>query len=53
MNLFVIIIVTILLSGPFISLERFIAGQQKEPMEFSVSEVLDWTDTAALPLLPA
>lgn len=41
------------LFGPFPSLERFVAGVQRPAVEFPVSEVLTWTDAAALPLLPA
>ena len=41
------------LRGPFPSLDRFLAGVQKPPVTFPASDVLGWTDTAALPLLPA
>jgi hypothetical protein len=44
---------TISLLGPFPSLERFLTGVKKPPVTFPASEVLGWTDTAALPLLPA
>jgi hypothetical protein len=38
--------------GPFTSLARFQEGVQREPVRFAVDDVLSWTDTAALPLLP-
>ncbi|MFH1924657.1 MAG: hypothetical protein ABIP48_32800, partial [Planctomycetota bacterium] len=41
------------LRGPFPSLERFLAGVKKPPVTFPASDVSGWTDTAALPLLPA
>jgi hypothetical protein len=41
------------LRGPFTSLERFRDGVKKRPVEFEADDVLSWTDTAALPLLPA
>ena len=44
---------SISLLGPFPSLERFLAGVKKPPVTFPASDVLGWTDTAALPLLPA
>ena len=44
---------SISLRGPFPSLERFLAGVKKPPVTFPASDVLGWTDTAALPLLPA
>lgn len=43
---------TLPLRGPYRSLERFRTGVQQEPVRFPASDVLDWTDTAALPLLP-
>ena len=43
---------TIRLHGPFASLERFRAGATTPPAEFTAAEVLSWTDSAALPLLP-
>ena len=44
---------SISLLGPFSSLERFLAGATRPPVTFPASDVLGWTDTAALPLLPA
>jgi len=43
------------LRGPYASPERYRAGVGPggKPHRFKVSEVLEWTDTAALPLLPA
>lgn len=41
------------LRGPFRSLERFERTGKQAPVQFTVEEVLTWTDTAALPLLPA
>lgn len=38
--------------GPYRSMERFRASTQVEPIRFKVEDVLAWTDTAALPLLP-
>lgn len=43
---------TVRLRGPFNSLERFRAGVQRPPAVFSTSDVMSWTDTASLPLLP-
>jgi hypothetical protein len=40
------------LRGPYSSLDRFKRGVQSPPIEFPIDEVLEWTDTAALPLLP-
>ncbi len=40
------------LRGPYASLERFREGLQKPPSVFATDEVMDWTDTASLPLLP-
>ncbi len=40
------------LRGPYSSLARFEAGHTSEPVRFPVREVLSWTDTASLPLLP-
>jgi len=42
----------ILLRGPFASLEQFLAGRKRPAAEFDASEVMTWTDSAALPLLP-
>ena len=44
---------TVSLSGPFRSVQGFVAGRGQEPAVFQTTEVLTWTDTAALPLLPA
>jgi hypothetical protein len=41
------------LRGPYASEERYTKGLLKEPLRFPVKEVLTWTDTAALPLLPS
>jgi hypothetical protein len=43
---------TLPLRGPYASEPRYRAGVAKEPLRFLVREVLSWTDTAALPLLP-
>jgi hypothetical protein len=40
------------LRGPFADYGRYADGIKREPLRFSVDEVLSWTDTAALPLLP-
>jgi len=40
------------LRGPYPSEERYAKGKVKEPLRFPVKDVLSWTDTAALPLLP-
>jgi hypothetical protein len=40
------------LRGPYPSEDRYAKGILKEPLRFPVSDVLSWTDTAALPLLP-
>lgn len=39
--------------GPFVTLERFLAGTEQAPVTFSVADALTWTDSAALPLLPS
>jgi hypothetical protein len=44
---------SISLRGPFPSLERFLAGVKRPPVTFPAAEVLGWTDTGALPLVPA
>lgn len=44
---------TIPLRGPFSSMERYRAGAVHAPVGFPVYEVMSWTDTAALPLLPS
>ena len=41
------------LRGPFAGLDRFRAGIGLPSVTFPASEVQGWTDTAALPLLPA
>jgi hypothetical protein len=41
------------LRGPFRSHAQFVAGVGTEPSEFDAKDVLSWTDTASLPLLPA
>lgn len=41
------------LRGPFNSLERYGAGLLKEPAMIKVSDVISWTDTAALPSFPS
>ena len=38
--------------GPFASYERFVQGTAKPPLEFPVEDVLEWNETASLPLLP-
>lgn len=43
---------TLPLRGPFPSLSAYSAGARREPSRFLVREVLAWTDSAALPLLP-
>jgi hypothetical protein len=43
---------TLPLRGPYPSEERYDKGKVKEPLRFAVRDVLSWTDTAALPLLP-
>lgn len=40
------------LSGPYASMDRYIAGIVKPPAAFTPKEVMGWTDTASLPLLP-
>lgn len=40
------------LRGPFRSLERFHRDIHQPPAEFTGEEVMGWTDTASLPLLP-
>ncbi len=41
------------LRGPFASLAEFDAGVAQEATQFVTSDVLSWSDTAALPLFPA
>ncbi|MAU12870.1 MAG: hypothetical protein CL607_23825 [Anaerolineaceae bacterium] len=38
--------------GPYRNMERYVTGIQREPLHFKLKDVLSWTDTAALPLLP-
>lgn len=38
--------------GPYRSLKHFELGMEREPITFTLDEVLNWTDTAAMPLLP-
>jgi hypothetical protein len=40
------------LRGPFANLKRFLSGRDQSPSEFAGKEILSWTDTASLPLLP-
>ena len=44
---------SVLLRGPFASLERLLVGVQRPAIPFFANEIMGWTDTAALPLLPA
>lgn len=44
---------SIRLSGPYASKERYAAGIGRAPGEFTPAEVMSWTDTASLPLLPS
>jgi hypothetical protein len=41
------------LKGPFRSLSRYQTYKDDDPTCFSISEIMGWTDTAALPLLPS
>jgi len=43
---------TLNLRGPFSNLKRFEEGVMKPPVVFPSREVMDWTDTATIPLLP-
>src|SRR5579885_184191 len=43
----------VVLRGPFRSPESYVRGMQQEPLRFRVKDLLNWTDTAAMPLLPA
>jgi hypothetical protein len=40
------------LRGPFADLAAFTAGHAAEPARFTAEEVLQWNDSASLPLLP-
>jgi hypothetical protein len=42
----------IALSGPYARLSAYLDGRNKTPAKFSAADVLSWTDTASLPLLP-
>jgi len=44
---------TISLKGPFRSKDRLVAGISSPAVTFAADDALEWTDTAALPLLPA
>lgn len=44
---------TVPLRGPFSSLDSYRVGMTHGAVRFPVAEVLRWTDTASLPLLPA
>lgn len=44
---------TLPLRGPYASEQRYRAGMARKPLRFTVQEVLSWTDSAALPLLPS
>ncbi|MCA9979020.1 MAG: hypothetical protein KC413_24835, partial [Anaerolineales bacterium] len=43
---------TLSLRGPYRSMNRYVMGMQGEPLHFTLEDILSWTDTAALPLLP-
>jgi hypothetical protein len=43
---------SVALRGPYPSLDRFTSGVKLPPSEFAGNEVMEWTDTASLPLLP-
>jgi len=43
---------TVPLRGPYASEQRFKEGVERKPLQFSVEQVLSWTDTAGLPVLP-
>ncbi len=44
---------TVSLRGPFTSLDRFNEGIKMPSVAFAPADVLGWTDSASLPLLPA
>jgi hypothetical protein len=44
---------TLPLRGPYASLEAFHAGTARPPRRLPVADVLTWTDSASLPLLPS
>jgi hypothetical protein len=39
--------------GPFSSLARFRRGVEQEPVQFTVAQLLSWSETASFPLLPS
>lgn len=43
---------TLSMRGPFASYERFIKDSAEPPIKFPVDDVLEWNETASLPLLP-
>ena len=43
---------TLPLRGPFADKVRYDVGIKRDPSRFAVKDVMTWTDTAALPLLP-
>ena len=43
---------SIYLQGPFATEAKFSEGVDKEPAAFYNRDVLDWNDSASLPLLP-
>lgn len=44
---------SIYLSGPYASMDRYIEGISRPGAAFVPSEVMSWTDSASLPLLPS
>lgn len=44
---------TLPLKGPYNNLSDYLEYKDYEPTRFPVSQVFEWTDTAALPLLPS
>jgi hypothetical protein len=40
------------LRGPFRTADSYVRGMRQEPVKFKIRDLLSWTDTAALPLLP-
>jgi hypothetical protein len=42
----------ICIRGPYRSYDRYVRGVREESSKYAVRDVLSWTDTAALPLLP-
>lgn len=43
----------LVLRGPYSSFDRYAIGMTKSPVTFRMEDVLDWTDSASLPLLPS